>query len=148
MGEEAAEFLSRAYLTVGLCCSLQASDGKRHQYELLNEAGLVSSNKRWPLSRFTGNPPLREPTELTCPDNPYFLNWPSPVTCAVFHSEVNCVGMNMSWYSQRATSIFRIQNCAINTVNLIIIHHENVAQNALFSTDGFVHLYLISLQPL
>ncbi|XP_029553981.1 tetratricopeptide repeat protein 7A [Salmo trutta] len=26
MGEEAAEFLSRAYLTVGLCCSLQASD--------------------------------------------------------------------------------------------------------------------------
>uniref|UniRef100_A0A8C8FTN3 Tetratricopeptide repeat protein 7 N-terminal domain-containing protein n=1 Tax=Oncorhynchus tshawytscha TaxID=74940 RepID=A0A8C8FTN3_ONCTS len=34
MGEEAAEFLSRAYLTVGLCCSLQASDGKRHHYEL------------------------------------------------------------------------------------------------------------------
>ncbi|CAB1343469.1 unnamed protein product [Coregonus sp. 'balchen'] len=26
MGEEAAEFLPRAYLTVGLCCSLQASD--------------------------------------------------------------------------------------------------------------------------
>uniref|UniRef100_A0A673Y186 Tetratricopeptide repeat domain 7A n=1 Tax=Salmo trutta TaxID=8032 RepID=A0A673Y186_SALTR len=46
MGEEAAEFLSRAYLTVGLCCSLQASDGKRHHYELLYEAGLVSSNKR------------------------------------------------------------------------------------------------------
>uniref|UniRef100_A0A673VNI0 Tetratricopeptide repeat domain 7A n=1 Tax=Salmo trutta TaxID=8032 RepID=A0A673VNI0_SALTR len=35
MGEEAAEFLPRAYLTVGLCCSLQASDGKRHRYELL-----------------------------------------------------------------------------------------------------------------
>uniref|UniRef100_A0A4W5QB22 Tetratricopeptide repeat domain 7A n=1 Tax=Hucho hucho TaxID=62062 RepID=A0A4W5QB22_9TELE len=34
MGEEAAEFLSRAYLTVGLCCSLQASDGKRHHHEL------------------------------------------------------------------------------------------------------------------
>uniref|UniRef100_A0A8C7PQ26 Tetratricopeptide repeat domain 7A n=1 Tax=Oncorhynchus mykiss TaxID=8022 RepID=A0A8C7PQ26_ONCMY len=34
MGEEAAEFLSRAFLTVGLCCSLQASDGKRHHYEL------------------------------------------------------------------------------------------------------------------
>uniref|UniRef100_A0A673Y1H6 Tetratricopeptide repeat domain 7A n=1 Tax=Salmo trutta TaxID=8032 RepID=A0A673Y1H6_SALTR len=39
MGEEAAEFLSRAYLTVGLCCSLQASDGKRHHYE--NEYELV-----------------------------------------------------------------------------------------------------------
>uniref|UniRef100_A0A8C9XSE1 Tetratricopeptide repeat domain 7A n=1 Tax=Sander lucioperca TaxID=283035 RepID=A0A8C9XSE1_SANLU len=28
MGEEAEEFLPRAYLSVGLCCSLQASDGK------------------------------------------------------------------------------------------------------------------------
>lgn len=28
MGEEAGEFLPKAYLGLGLCCSLQASDGK------------------------------------------------------------------------------------------------------------------------
>lgn len=27
MGEEAGEFLPRAYLALGLCCSLQASEG-------------------------------------------------------------------------------------------------------------------------
>ena len=31
MGEEAGEFLPRAYLAVGLCCSLQASNGKDAQ---------------------------------------------------------------------------------------------------------------------
>uniref|UniRef100_A0A3B5B6H1 Tetratricopeptide repeat protein 7A-like n=1 Tax=Stegastes partitus TaxID=144197 RepID=A0A3B5B6H1_9TELE len=32
MGQEAGEFLPRAYLALGLCCSLQASDGKDQQY--------------------------------------------------------------------------------------------------------------------
>lgn len=31
MGEEAGEFLPRAYLALGLCCSLQASEGKDTQ---------------------------------------------------------------------------------------------------------------------
>uniref|UniRef100_A0A6Q2XJ13 Tetratricopeptide repeat protein 7 N-terminal domain-containing protein n=1 Tax=Esox lucius TaxID=8010 RepID=A0A6Q2XJ13_ESOLU len=36
MGEGAAEFLPRAYLTMGLCCSLQASDGKRRDLRPLH----------------------------------------------------------------------------------------------------------------
>jgi len=31
MGEEAGELLPKAYLSLGLCCSLQASDGKDTQ---------------------------------------------------------------------------------------------------------------------
>lgn len=31
MGDKAGEFLPRAYLALGLCCSLQASEGKDTQ---------------------------------------------------------------------------------------------------------------------
>uniref|UniRef100_A0A673VZX6 Tetratricopeptide repeat domain 7A n=1 Tax=Salmo trutta TaxID=8032 RepID=A0A673VZX6_SALTR len=50
MGEEAAEFLPRAYLTVGLCCSLQASDATlKAQRDGFNRRALENLQKAYAL---------------------------------------------------------------------------------------------------
>ncbi|XP_064788266.1 tetratricopeptide repeat protein 7A-like isoform X2 [Oncorhynchus masou masou] len=50
MGEEAAEFLPRAYLTVGLCCSLQASDATlKAQRDGFNRRALQNLQKAYAL---------------------------------------------------------------------------------------------------
>ncbi|XP_020337144.1 tetratricopeptide repeat protein 7A isoform X1 [Oncorhynchus kisutch] len=50
MGEEAAEFLPRAYLAVGLCCSLQASDATlKAQRDGFNRRALQNLQKAYAL---------------------------------------------------------------------------------------------------